>query len=173
MSPLCRSCQLFDERYYHKAILYPPYYPMTEEDNCEYYIEKDETIWWNEERRTRYVSRACVQVLLRRSLREKLLRHVLSQVRPPDANQKRLPLQWMQSVEDINTRNDAMKRKDAIFIISSILLLIKTVYNLITETECMPTLAQFAFVLMMILFCENCSKHVFSGDFHKWLNETI
>lgn len=43
-SPLCRSCQLFDKRYYHKAILYPPYYPMTEEDNCEYYIEKDETI---------------------------------------------------------------------------------------------------------------------------------
>lgn len=43
-SPLCRSCQLFDKRYYHKDILYPPYYPMTEEDNCEYYIEKDKTI---------------------------------------------------------------------------------------------------------------------------------
>lgn len=43
ISPLCRSCQLFDERYYHNLVLHPPYWPMTEEDNCEYYIEKDET----------------------------------------------------------------------------------------------------------------------------------
>lgn len=45
ISPLCRSCQLFDERYYYKDMLklHPPYWPMTEEDNCEYYIEKDGT----------------------------------------------------------------------------------------------------------------------------------
>lgn len=66
-----------------------------------------------------------------------------------------------------------MKRKDAIFIISSILLAIRTVYNLIVETECMPTLSQFAFVLVMILSCEFWSKEVFTGDFYKWLNETI
>lgn len=40
-SPLCRSCQLFDKRYHHESVLHPTYYPMTEEDNCEYYIEKD------------------------------------------------------------------------------------------------------------------------------------
>lgn len=43
ISPLCRSCQLFEERYYHNLVLHPPYWPMTEEDNCEYYIEKDGT----------------------------------------------------------------------------------------------------------------------------------
>lgn len=66
-----------------------------------------------------------------------------------------------------------MTRKDAIFIISSILLAIRTVYNLIVDVECMPTFAQFAFVLMMILSCEFWSKEVFTGDFYKWLNETI
>lgn len=40
ISPLCRSCQLFEKRYYHEAVLHDPYWPMTEEDNCEYYIEK-------------------------------------------------------------------------------------------------------------------------------------
>lgn len=66
-----------------------------------------------------------------------------------------------------------MKRKDAIFIISLVLLAIRTVYNLIVGMECMPTFAQFAFILMMILSCVFWSKEVFTSDFYKWLNETI
>ena len=66
-----------------------------------------------------------------------------------------------------------MKRKDLIFVISLILLVIKTVCNLIAQTESIEPLALFMFVLTMILLCENCSKHVFNGEFYKWLNETI
>lgn len=66
-----------------------------------------------------------------------------------------------------------MKRKDAIFTTALILLVIKTVYNLITETESMQALGCFMFVLMFILCCENISKNFFNGEFYKWLNETI
>lgn len=66
-----------------------------------------------------------------------------------------------------------MKRKDLIFTISLILLLIKTVWNLIAQTESIEPLSLFMLVLTMILLCENCSKHMFNGDFYNWLNEKI
>lgn len=66
-----------------------------------------------------------------------------------------------------------MKRKDLIFVISLILLVIKTVCNLIAQTESIEPLSLFMFVLTMILLCENCSKNMFNGEFYKWLNETI
>lgn len=66
-----------------------------------------------------------------------------------------------------------MRRKDAIFTTALILLAIKTVYNLIAETEYTSTLASFVFVLTFILCCESCSKNMFNGEFYKWLNETI
>lgn len=66
-----------------------------------------------------------------------------------------------------------MKRKDLIFVVSLILLIIKTVYNLIAETVSTQPLACFMFVLTFILCCESCSKNMFNGEFYKWLNETI
>lgn len=66
-----------------------------------------------------------------------------------------------------------MRRKDAIFTTALILLAIKTVYNLIAETESIQPLACFMFVLTFILCCESCSKNMFNGEFYKWLNETI
>lgn len=66
-----------------------------------------------------------------------------------------------------------MRRKDAIFITTLILLVIKVVYNLIAEMEYTSTLVSFAFVMTVILCCESCSKNMFNGEFYKWLNETI